>query len=418
MNNTSRIRAIDAIKRKLVGHELSYEDSYAIMHEFSTGGLTDIFVAYFAAASFSAGYTDDELYNLTKAMVETGKKFTLKGIVADKHSIGGMPGTRASMIIVPIVAAAGYQIPKTSSRAITTPAGTADCMEVLAPVAIELEKAQAIVERIGCCIIWGGHLGIAPADDVIIRVEEPLSFESYDKVIISILAKKVAASSKYMVLDIPVGPSMKIRLVKDALRFRDAFTRIAQRFGIRVKADINFQYEPAGFGIGPNYETIDAVKVLAQTPDRSSDLEFKSIKLASEVLDLCFAADHRADDSLLVAEYLLKSGAAMKKFREIVKAQGGDGDFVIDRISVGNNKKEILAPHDGVVSGVNNFNITSLARLLGAPSDKLGGMVLQARMGQRIKKHDILLTMYTNSADKLREAVDTYTHMPVFELQV
>ncbi len=416
--NDEKSLAIAAIKKKLVGHELTYEESYAIMHAFSTGGLGDLFVAYFAAASFSGGYSDDELYHLTKAMVETGKRFSLKGIIADKHSIGGLPGTRTTMIVVPIIAAAGYMIPKTSSRAITTPAGTADCMEVLAPVDMDLERAQKVVERVGGCIIWGGHLGIAPADDVIIRVEAPLSFESYDKVIISILAKKVAASSRYMVLDIPVGPTMKIKYVKDAIAFRDKFVRIAKRFDVAVQADINFQYEPAGLGVGPLYETIDAIKVLAQSPDRPRALEFKSMKLASAVLDLCFAADHRSEDALMVAQHILTSGLAMKKMREIVAAQGGDGGFDIARLSRGAYAHEVYATAEGVVSVVNNFNITALAKLLGAPFDKGAGILLHARMGQRMKKHDILFTMLTNEEQKLAEAVETHLHMPIYQLSV
>lgn len=175
-------RAINAIRKKLVGKKLSYKDIYSIMDQISHKKLGDVLTTYFAASGFSKGFTDDEIYNLTKAMVETGQKLKFKGIVADKHSIGGIPGTRTTLIVIPIIAAAGFQIPKSSSRAITTPAGTADDMELLAPVNLSRQKIYSVVKQTNGCIVWGGSFNIAPADDEIIKVEEVLLFESYDKI--------------------------------------------------------------------------------------------------------------------------------------------------------------------------------------------------------------------------------------------
>jgi len=230
-----KLVAIEAIKKKLVGKRISYDEAFAIMDEFSTRGLGDIFVAYFAASSFNNGFNIEELYYLVKAMVETGNKLNFEGIVADKHSIGGMPGTRTTPIITAIVAAAGFTIPKVSSRAITTPAGTADVMEVLCEVDFTVPEIERIVNDVGGCVVWNGRLKIAPADDIIIRVEEPLSFESFDKVIVSILAKKIAMSSNQLLLDLPVGPTMKIKYVTDALKFKRKFVQLARRFSINVK---------------------------------------------------------------------------------------------------------------------------------------------------------------------------------------
>src|SRR3990170_2207954 len=126
--------AINAIRKKLLGKKLRYKEVYAIMDQISRKKFGDVLTTYFAASGYSKGFTNDELYFLTKAMIETGEKLEFSGIVADKHSIGGVPGTRVTMILVPIIAAAGFKIPKSSSRAITTPAGTADCMESVANV--------------------------------------------------------------------------------------------------------------------------------------------------------------------------------------------------------------------------------------------------------------------------------------------
>lgn len=412
-----RIIAIEAIKKKLVGRALTYEDSYAVMSQFSKKELGDIFVAYFTAASFKEGFTDDELYYLTKAMVETGNKFHFPGIVADKHSIGGMPGTRATMIVVPIVAAAGFLIPKTSSRAITTPAGTADCMEVLAPVEIPFDKLQKLVDRTGGCIVWGGHLGIAPADDIIIRVEEPLGFESFDKVMISILAKKVAASSNLLILDIPVGPTMKVKYVKDAVAFGERFTRLAARFDILVKPEVNYQYEPAGTGIGPLLEANDALKVLEQTKDRPMALENKSLKLASRLLDMCYQKAGRSDDGLIIAEEILRSGKALEKFREIIEAQGGNPAVTSTSITEAPYKKEVLSKEEGTINMINNYNISTLAKILGAPWQKKAGMKLHTRYGAKVSKNDILLTLFSEDEKKLEEAVETLPRLPIYEFK-
>ncbi len=414
--NQERLVALEAIKKKLKGHVITYEDSVAVMNQFAKRELGDIFVAYFAAAGMREGFTEDELYFLTKAMVESGRQFDFKGIVADKHSIGGLPGTRATMIIVPIIAAAGYLIPKTSSRAITTPAGTADCMEVLAPVEVSFERIQDIVTSIGGCIVWGGHLGIAPADDVIIRVEEPLAFESYDKIIISILAKKVAASSKLLVLDVPVGPSMKIKYVKDARMFGKKFGDIAERFGIKVKIDITFQLEPAGRGIGPMLESRDALKVLEQTADRPIELEYKALKLASRLLDMCFAEDGKKLDGLVVAEQILKSKKALFKFKEIVKAQGGNPDIASQDLGLAQHKVEIKADKSGKITMVNNFNLTTLAKILGAPLHKKAGIIVHARHDDKIAKNDILMELYAEDRYKLQEALDSISNLSVYEI--
>lgn len=415
MGDSQKELARDAIKRKLLGYPLSYDEAFALMNQFSTGGLGDIFVAYFAASSFRNGYTDDELYYLTKAMVETGKKLKLNGIVADKHSIGGLPGTRASMIVVPIIVAAGYKIPKTSSRAITSPAGTADCMEVLAPVTFEVDEVRSIVHKVGGCIVWGGKVGMAPADDIIIRVQAPLAFESYDKVLISILAKKVAAGATHVVLDIPVGPTMKMKYVKDALSFRDRFTRIAQRFHVTVKADINFQLQPAGNGIGPSHETRDAAMVLLQDPMRSMDLEWKSLRLASTLLEICFKADNRNDDPLEVAQYILRSGRAMKAFRAIVGAQGGKANFTVDDIPMGSYKKSVLARENGIISSINSFHITSIARILGAPDEKTAGLVLKKRVNDVVKKGDVLCELH-GGKPHIAEAYESLEAFPLFAI--
>jgi len=412
--NEQKILAIEAIKKKLMGKRIVYDEAFAIMDQIANFGLEDLFVAYFAASSFNKGFSADELFYLVKAMVETGNKLDFKGIVADKHSIGGMPGTRTTPIVTSIVAAAGYQIPKVSSRAITTPAGTADVMEVLCEVDFTIAEIKKIVNQVGGCIVWNGKLNIAPADDVIIRVEEPLSFESFDKIIVSILAKKIAMSSNQLLLDLPVGPTMKIKYVTDALKFKRKFVNLCHKFGITVKVDINHQLEPLGEGIGAALEARDVLKVLSQVPERSLRLESKSIKLASRLLDMCFLADNKADDGLRLAEHLLKSGKAEEKFREIIKAQRGDPDVKWHDIQLARHRLELKADKSGTISLVNNYHISALAKLLGAPIDRKAGLVLQKKIDEKVNRNDILIELYSESEQKLKEANESYKNLPIY----
>jgi len=272
--------AIKAIQKKLLGKKITYKEIYAIMDEIAHERLSDILTTYFVASSFKEGYSEEELYYFTKAMVETGNRLKFKGIVADKHSVGGIAGTRTTMIVVPIVAAYGYKIPKISSRAITTPAGTADVMEGIANVDFQPQEIVNIVEKLGGCIVWNGKLNIAPADDVIIRVEEPLMFESFDKIIISVMSKKIAAGTTHLVLDLPYGKTAKIHRLSDAQKVAKKFEMLAKKFNIKVAFDINEMLEPAGRGIGPILEARDVLYVLEQHIDRPLRLEAKALRLA------------------------------------------------------------------------------------------------------------------------------------------
>ncbi|MDE2590820.1 MAG: thymidine phosphorylase, partial [Patescibacteria group bacterium] len=283
--------ALESIRKKLVGKELNYKEIYAVMDEIAHNRLGEVLTTYFAASGYSKGFSNEELYYLTKAMVETGEHLSFGGIVADKHSIGGVPGTRTTLIVIPIIAAAGFKIPKSSSRAITTPDGTADDMEVLAKVEFTKEEIYHIVKKTNACIVWGGSFHIAPADDMLIHVERPLSFESFDKIIVSIMAKKIAFGSNHVIIDIPYGPSVKVHNRDDAEILKHKFEYIGGKFDMHVTAIVHETDQPAGRGIGPVLETRDSMRVLEQTADRPMDLEKHALTLAGTLLDMCILHD-------------------------------------------------------------------------------------------------------------------------------
>lgn len=419
MSPGSQQKAIDAIKKKLIGKSLGYDEIYSIMDEIARDKLSPVLTTYFAAAGFKEGFSDEELYFLTKAMVATGPRLKFSGIVADKHSAGGVAGTRTTMIIVPIVAAAGYKIPKTSTRAITSPAGTADTMEVVAPVTFSLGQIKKIIEKVGGCVVWGGHVGLAPADDMLIQVERPLSFESYDKIIVSVMAKKIASGANHLVLDLPVGPTMKIQHVKDAELMARKFMMLGKKFKIKIAIDINETRQNSGRGIGPVLEARDVFQVLEQTPERPLALEAKALRLAGRLLSLCFAdtPGKKSLDGEEVARELLVSGRALGKMKEIIKAQGGNPEVTSSKLTPGKYIHELRASKKGMIGGIHNQQITVICRILGCPTDKKAGMYLNRKLEERVDKGDILATLYSSDKWRLVEAVETVKTMPVYSIE-
>jgi len=417
--------ALEGIRKKLVGKRLNYKEIYAIMDQITEDKLGDVLTTYFVASGYSQGFSSEEIFYLTRAMVETGETLHFRGVVADKHSIGGSPGTRTTLIVVPIVAAAGFKIPKSSSRAITSPAGTADCMEVLCRVDLDKEKIYKIVEEVGGCIVWGGSFKIAPADDEIIKIEAPILFESYDKIIVSVMAKKIAFGSNHIVIDLPYGETAKVHRVEDAIILKEKFKKIAEKFNQEIKVYVHKQDEPLGRGVGALLETKDALKVLEQKEDRPLELEERALELSSILLSMCLADASDGKKREIKEKYasvkdwtkdLLVSGVALAKFQEIVKAQGGKTKANSDLLIPGSAQKNISAKKSGRIVSVNNKNITIISKILGAPADKLAGIYLYKRIGEKVEKGEDLLTLYSNTEYNLKEALDSVESFPIFKL--
>ena len=414
--------ALNAIRKKLVGKTLNYKEIFNIMDQIAKQRLGDVLTTYFAASGYSQGFTNQELYYLTKAMIETGERLHFKGIVADKHSIGGVPGNRTTLIVVPIIAAAGFLIPKSSSRAITT-SGTADDMEVLAPVILSKEKILKIVKKIKACIVWGGNFNIAPADDVIINVEKELMFESFDKIILSILAKKVAFGATHVVIDLPYGQTLKVTHLKDAQVLKSKFEYVAKKFNMKIRILIHRTDEPVGRGIGPILETKDALKVLEQTHDRPMDLEIRSLTLAGNLLELCLKDSVQSLQESVRKNYgncmgwatkILKEGEALKKMREIIFEQGGDPTVDSNKLIPGKFAYKIKADRDCIIKNIDSKNLTILVKSLGAPIQKGAGVYLDKKEGGKAAKGDPICTLYSENVYNLGEGKKIMQEFPVF----
>ncbi|MDR3168270.1 MAG: hypothetical protein LBU27_00465 [Candidatus Peribacteria bacterium] len=198
--------ANDAIRKKMKGEEITYDEMFAIIKDISEGKLSEIMMTYYVASSFFYPTTDEEMYQTAKAMAENGVMFRYpKGeIIADKHSIGGVPGNETTMILIPLIASLGIRIPKNFSKSITSPAATGECVNVLMDINFNKAGIEKLIEEINCCLVRGGGLDLAPADDKIIKVQYPLAMQSRAKVVSSIMAKKYAMGVTHSLIDIPV----------------------------------------------------------------------------------------------------------------------------------------------------------------------------------------------------------------------
>jgi len=394
-------KSLDATRAKIRGETLTRAAMDDVVDDLVAHRCSDMEIGAFliACASFM---TADETLALTEAMVAAGARLDWgERTVVDKHCIGGVPGNRTSLIIAPIVAAHGLLIPKTSSRAITSPAGTADTMEVLAKVDLDEDAMRAVVERCGGCVVWGGRVNLSPADDVLISVERPLGVDTPEQMVASILSKKVAAGSSHLVIDLPVGASAKVRDPASALRVRKLFEFVAMRMGLSIEIVTTDGSAPVGFGVGPVLEAADVLAVLEQRPEAPRDLEAKAVKLAGRLLETDPQVPGGRGEAR--ARELIASGEARRKLDQIIEAQGPSPL----KATLGALTREIAAPHDGVVSAIDCLQIARIARLAGAPTDAGAGIRLLKTVGDPVRAAEPIYRIHGEEPSEFGFAVET-----------
>ncbi len=384
----ARPASLDAVRAKIQGRSFSASEIGAIIDDVTHYRYSDMEIAAFLVGSASF-MTSDELLALSHAMAQAGTQLTWdRSVVVDKHCIGGIPGNRTSMIMVPIVAAHGLTIPKTSSRAITSPAGTADTMEVLARVDLGVDEMKQVVQTCNGCLVWGGHVNLSPADDILISVERPLSLDTREQMVASIMSKKIAAGATHLLIDLPVGPSAKLATAMDAMRLRKLFEFVGDHFGIAVEVITTDGRQPIGNGIGPVLEAQDVMAVLRNEPDAPRDLREKSLRLAAHLIDC--DPQLRGGTGYARARELLDSGAALKQMHKIIDAQGPSGCST----DLGTLTADIKAPRDGVVEAIDCLCLNRLARSAGAPIDKGAGIRLFKKIGDSVVQGEPLYRIH------------------------
>jgi len=393
------------LHRRLQGEPLGEAGYKRLVADVVAGLYDDSQIAAFLVSQVYRPLAGDELAALIRAMVETGEVIKFPVTAHDVHSIGGVPGnSKVALIVVPTVAAAGLLIPKTSSRAITSPAGTADTMEVLARVAFKPEEILEIALKTHGVIVWGGALGLAPADDIFVRVERRLGIDPQSQMVASILAKKLAMSVTRLVVDIPFGRGAKVETEEQATELGSLFLSQAQRLGISMRIALTYGDEPIGYAVGPALEAREALETLiGKGVGAAPGLVEKACSLAGLVLGLGGAAE--AEKGYEQACSILRSGKSYAKFREIIEAQEGDPDIKPEDIRLAGEQYTVTSPRDGVVTSISNSAAALAARAAGAPDDKGAGILFHVKTGYRVRRGDPLYTVYASTRGRLREAL-------------
>ncbi|RMG36772.1 MAG: AMP phosphorylase [Methanobacteriota archaeon] len=410
----ARPKSVDVIMKKYDRHVWSGDDIRVILDDIYNENLTDLEMAAFTLAIQYENLSDEETVNLTKGFAYHGTQLSFNEPVYDKHSVGGIAGNKVSLVIVPIVAAAGLLIPKTSSRAITSPSGTADTMEVLANVDFTAEEIQEIAPKTRGMIVWGGHLNLAPVDSKIIsRIERPLGLDPESIIIASILSKKLATGVKHLVLDMPTGPGTKLETRTTAKALAHKFVEIGRKVGIEVDCALTYADQPVGHAIGPALEAKEALETLMGNGPRS--VHEKSVELAGILLEMAKLVPK--GEGARMADDILRSGKALAKMREIIDAQGGNAKVMPEDIEIGQYTAEVKAYADGYISHISNTAIKKIARELGCPVNKKAGMYLLHKAGEFVTKGTPLLRIHATKESHLERALNVANNSQMYKLE-
>lgn len=408
------LKSVEAIKKKVYGGKLSGEEIKYIVEDIVNENLSHIEIASYLTSIQTLDLDDDEITHMIDAMVSTGDSIKFDYDVYDVHSIGGVPGNKYALVTVPILVAAGLKVPKTSSRAISSAAGTADVMEVLARVDLTMEEIKKVVESVGGTLVWGGSLNLAPADDKIIRVEQPLGLDPQAQVIASVLAKKKATSIGSLLIDIPMGDETKVKNGTEAKKLAERFIRIGERIGIDVSCAITYGGQPIGRAVGPALEAQEALRAL-EGKQTSNSLIVKSIELASIMLESSGIADKGKGKD--IARSMLLSGKAREKMLEIMNAQGSRGIEKSDDIELGKYSEQIRASTDGYISYISNRAIVEVARTLGAPYSKKSGIWVSKKIGDKVEKNESIFILYSENSGMLDNAIRLSRKLRLYEIE-
>jgi AMP phosphorylase len=397
-------KSLQFIHHKLTGRRLLYNEILEIVKDVVEGNLNEGEIAAFVTALNMQGLDLDEALSLSSSMVATGKRLNLgKKVIADKHSIGGVPGDKTTLLVVPIIAAAGVTIPKASSRAITSAAGTADRAETIMPVDLGIDEMKSVVKKCNGCIVWGGSLELAPADDIFVRTEYSLYIDPL--LLPSIMSKKKAVGATHLVIDIPTGRGAKVKTIGDADLLAKDLIELGRKLGIRTQCVITHGEMPVGYTLGPSLEAREALSVLmnkATVPD----LVDKACHLAGSIFEMV-----GKNNGYRLAMEILRNGKAEKKMREIIALQGGNPRIGLDDFQIGPEVKKVRSKKSGKVLWMDNDLLVEIARAAGSPKDKGAGIILNKKEGDEIKSGELLFTVYAEKSRKLSRIEDLLSEL-------
>lgn len=406
LSHLKLVTSLKHVRSKIHGNEIGAQAFQEIITDIVAGKYSNIQLASFITACARDNLSIKEIIDLTKAMIQAGEKLIWDySSIMDKHSVGGIPGNRTTPIVVAIVAAAGLIIPKTSSRAITSPAGTADTLETMTSVDLSVAKMREVVNKEGGCFAWGGAIRLSPADDIIISVERPLDLDLEGQMIASVLSKKAAAGATHVVIDMPVGPTAKIRSEKTFCKLHDYFIIAGKAVGLNIKVLKTDGSQPLGVGIGPALEAKDVLSVLRNEQNAPSDLRNKAIDIAACLLE--FGKEIPLAQGKELAKKMLDDGTALKKFLAICEAQGGFREPTTAAYTY-----DVVAAHDGIITKIDNRNLALIAKLAGAPHDQAAGIEFIVKKGMRVEIGQLLYRIHAEAKGELAYSLSFAQSIP------
>lgn len=388
------------IREKMDGQSLSYEKLDELVSDVVGGRLSRLEVSAWLTALYIKGMDVHEIASYARAMSTSGSRLDFGDRrVFDFHSFGGVPGNKITPIVVSIVASAGLLIPKLSSRAISSPSGTADFVEMFCNIELCTEDVHGITEKVGGVFSWTGATDIAPAGDRFITVQRPLGIDPRPQMLASIISKKLAVGATDLVMDIPTGSGTKVPTVDEANAYARDLMDLGEELGINVECAVTYADQPLGHAVGPALEARECLQVL-ENDSGHSDVVDKACICAGMILEMS-----GMQNGVSEAHRILSSGEALGKFRDIVAEQGGDPHITSEDIIVGPYRKDITSSRSGFVRSISNKGIVAVAKAAGAPSDHGAGILIHKKRGSKVSAGDLLMTVFAESQDKLDHAL-------------
>ncbi len=379
------------LQRKIAGNILSSSEYSSVVKDIVAGRYSNMDIASFLVASGSF-MTASEVLSLTEALIgDDVIRWDDENIVVDHHCLGGIPGNKTDIIITAIVAAYGLPMPKTASRSLTSCAGVADTFAVLANVEADEAKLKKLIKENRGAIVDYNTLPIANASKIVSSVERALGISQQQHIVSSILAIKLAAGVTHLVLDIPVGPSSRIKSTAEAMRIRKLVEYVGDMLSIEIDAVITDGSEPIGNGIGAVLEARDVMRILRNKEEAPQDLLEKSLFLAGRILE--FDPKLRGGQGYHVAKEILSSGRALETMNRIIYAQGK-----APQAQIGHLTRDIVSSRAGVVESIDNHQINKIGVLAGASQYPGAGLDLLKKVGDFVEPGETLYRIHSVSA--------------------
>jgi pyrimidine-nucleoside phosphorylase len=422
------MRAVDLIRKKRDSGEHSREEIDFLISGYTRDEIPDYQMSAWLMAAWIRGLNGAEIASLTEAMLRSGEVISfpeLPGKKVDKHSTGGV-GDKTSLILAPIVAAGGLNVPMISGRGLGHTGGTLDKLEAIPGfnTALSLQQFRNVLGECGMALI-GQTAEIAPADKKIYALRDVTStVENIGLICASIMSKKMAEGIDALVLDVKTGSGAFMRKEEDSVRLAELMVETARRMGKKAVALVTDMDQPLGCFAGHSNEVIESIEVLRGRG--AADLRDLSIELSAWMFYLG-ERTKSVDEGRNLAEKLIASGEALTKFQQGIALQGGDAR-VVDNYALlpqAKNRKEVKSDSHGYLSATNCMQFGIALAMLGGGREKKEdtidpgvGLEFHKRIGDRVTRNESLVTIHYNSDAKLADAVALIENSFVFADQL